>query len=66
MYIVSMEAIHMDINAKFALPTLVEALQNLAKSQRDAITQSRFETLALLLEHVEDNKMWETMLREVV
>ena len=56
----------MDVNAKFALPTLVEALQNLAKSQRDAITQSRFETLALLLEHVEDNKMWETMLREVV
>jgi hypothetical protein len=56
----------LDVNAKFAVPTLVEALQNLAKSQNDEVIKSRFETLSLLLRHIDNPKMWETILKEAI
>jgi len=51
----------MDVNAQFVVPTLTETLLNLAKKQTDEVIKSRFETLALLLQHIENEKMWDAI-----
>jgi len=54
----------LDVNARFVLPTLSATLTDLGKKQSNEVLKSRFETLALLLNHIEDDKMWSVMVKE--
>ena len=47
-----------DVNARFAVPTLIGWLRNLERTQKDEVMKTRFQILAILLEKIEDDKMW--------
>lgn len=48
----------MNVNAKFALPTLIETLQQLARQETDPVLSLRFANLALLLLGITNDKVW--------
>ena len=51
----------MNINAQMGAPVVVENLERWAKQEKNPVTASRFETLALLLQHIENDKMWHAL-----